>query len=66
MAQSKGYRDLIVYQKAFAVAMKIFHLTKKYPRRKNICLLTKSGGHRGLFVLVLLKPIAKGNTKVIL
>lgn len=26
-----SYRDLIVYQKAFALAMKIFEITKKFP-----------------------------------
>jgi four helix bundle protein len=39
MNKSKGYRDLIVYQKAFALAMKIFHLTKKFPKEETYSLV---------------------------
>ncbi|MBX2913821.1 MAG: four helix bundle protein [Cyclobacteriaceae bacterium] len=39
MAKSKGYRDLIVYQKAFALAMKIFELTKKFPKEERYSLV---------------------------
>ena len=39
MAKSKGYRDLIVYQKAFALAMKIFHVTKKFPKEERFSLV---------------------------
>ena len=38
MSKSKGYRDLIVYQKAFALAMKIFHITKKFPKEETYSL----------------------------
>lgn len=39
MAASKGYRDLIVYQKAFALAMKIFQITKKFPKEETYSLV---------------------------
>ncbi|MFZ2906747.1 MAG: four helix bundle protein [Cyclobacteriaceae bacterium] len=39
MNKSKGHRDLIVYQKAFALAMKIFHLTKKFPKEETYSLV---------------------------
>lgn len=29
-----SYRSLIAYQKAFALAMKIFHLTKRFPKEE--------------------------------
>src|SRR5260221_14612803 len=38
MTKSKGYRDLIVYQKAFALAMKIFHVTKSFPAEEKYSL----------------------------
>jgi four helix bundle protein len=39
MSKSKGYRDLIVYQKAFALAMKIFHATKNFPKEEAYSLV---------------------------
>jgi four helix bundle protein len=39
MGKSKGYRDLIVYQKAFALAMKIFQITKKFPTEEKYSLV---------------------------
>jgi four helix bundle protein len=39
MSKSKGYRDLIVYQKAFALAMKIFHATKNFPKEETYSLV---------------------------
>lgn len=39
MGKSKGYRDLIVYQKAFALAMKIFHITKRFPKEETYSLV---------------------------
>lgn len=59
MKLSKGYRDLIVYQKAFALAMKVFRITKKYPMRKSIHWLIKSKDHQDRYALALLKLIAK-------
>ena len=39
MSKSKGYRDLIVYQKAFALAMKIFQITKNFPKEEKYSLV---------------------------
>jgi four helix bundle protein len=39
MGKSRGHRDLIVYQKAFAVAMKIFQLTKKFPKEETYSMV---------------------------
>lgn len=39
MSNSKGHRDLIVYQKAFAVAMKIFQITKKFPKEETYSMV---------------------------
>jgi four helix bundle protein len=36
---SKGHRDLIVYQKAFTLAMKIFHITKRFPKDEMYSLV---------------------------
>ena len=35
----KGHRDLIVYQKAFALAMGIFNITKKFPKEETYSLV---------------------------
>ena len=35
---SKGYKDLIVYQKAFFLAMKIFNISKKFPKEERYSL----------------------------
>ena len=37
--KSKGYRSLIVYQKAFALAMKIFQVTKNFPKSETYSLV---------------------------
>lgn len=39
MRKSKGHRDLIVYQKAFALAMKVFELTKQFPKEEQYSLV---------------------------
>lgn len=39
MIKSKGHRSLIVYQKAFALAMNIFHVTKKFPKTETYSLV---------------------------
>ena len=39
MGKSRGHRDLIVYQKAFAVAMKIFQVTKKFPKEETYSMV---------------------------
>jgi len=35
----KGFKDLIVYQKAFALAMEIFEITKKFPKEETYSLI---------------------------
>lgn len=39
MNKSRGHRDLIVYQKAFSVAMKIFQITKKFPKEETYSMV---------------------------
>jgi four helix bundle protein len=34
-----SYKDLIVYQKAFALAMDIFEITKKFPKEETYSLI---------------------------
>ena len=38
MAQINGFRDLIVYQKAYILAMEIFEITKKFPKEEKYSL----------------------------
>ncbi len=38
MAQINGFRDLIVYQKAYQLAMEIFKLTKTFPKEEKYSL----------------------------
>ncbi|MHC1776017.1 MAG: four helix bundle protein [Lentimicrobium sp.] len=40
---ASGFRDLIVYQKAFDLAMEIFKLRKNFHLKKSMSSLTKSG-----------------------
>jgi four helix bundle protein len=37
--KSKGYRSLIVYQKAFALAIRIFQITKNFPKSETYSLV---------------------------
>ncbi|MFM7430346.1 MAG: four helix bundle protein [Flammeovirgaceae bacterium] len=37
--KTKGYRSLIVYQKAFALAIKIFQITKNFPKSETYSLV---------------------------
>lgn len=39
MAQINSFRDLIVYQKAFALSMEIFHVTKTFPKEERYSLI---------------------------
>jgi four helix bundle protein len=39
MAILRGYRDLIVYQKSYALAMKIFEITKTFPKEEKYSLI---------------------------
>lgn len=34
----QGFKDLIVYHKAFKLAMEIFHLTKEFPKDEKYSL----------------------------
>lgn len=38
MSQINGFRDLIVYQKAYYLSMEIFNLTKDYPKEEKYSL----------------------------
>ncbi len=38
MAILRGYRDLIVYQKSYALAMEIFEITKSFPKEERYSL----------------------------
>ena len=38
MAQINSFRDLIVYQKAYELAMKIFRMTKTFPKEERYSL----------------------------
>jgi four helix bundle protein len=38
MSQANSFRDLIVYQKAYKLAMEIFEITKSYPRDEKYSL----------------------------
>ena len=39
----ESFKDLVVYQKAFEHAMKIFHLTKKFPKAEQFALTDQIG-----------------------
>ena len=36
-----GFRDMIVYQKAFEMAVRIFHLTKRFPKEEQFGLTSQ-------------------------
>jgi len=38
MAQINSFRDLIVYQKAYRLALEIFEITKKFPKEEQYSL----------------------------
>ena len=39
MAEYRGFRDLIVYQKSYKLAMEIFELTKTFPKEEKYSLI---------------------------
>jgi four helix bundle protein len=39
MSNYKGFRDLIVYQKSYALALEIFEITKTYPKEEIYSLV---------------------------
>ena len=38
MAEYKGFRDLIVYQKSYKLALEIFEITKSFPKEEKYSL----------------------------
>ena len=41
MSKIESFKDLIVYQKAYTLAMEIFEISKFFPKKKNILLPTR-------------------------
>lgn len=41
MIQINSFRDLIVYQKAYKLAMKIFEITNDFPKEEKYSLIYK-------------------------
>jgi four helix bundle protein len=39
MTTYRGFRDLIVYQKSYTLAMEIFELTKTFPKEEKYSLV---------------------------
>jgi len=39
MADYKGFRDLIVYQKSYKATLEIFNITKSFPKEEKYCLI---------------------------
>jgi four helix bundle protein len=39
MGEYKGFRDLIVYQKSYDLAIEIFEITKSYPKEERYVLV---------------------------
>jgi len=39
MSQLRGYRDLIVFQKSYKLAMEIFDITKSFPKEEKYSLI---------------------------
>jgi four helix bundle protein len=39
MAEYKGFRDLIVYQKSYKLAMEIHEITKSFPKEEKYSLI---------------------------
>jgi four helix bundle protein len=39
MPEYKGYKDLIVYQKSYSLAMEIFEITKSFPKEEKYSLI---------------------------
>lgn len=39
MTGYKGFRDLIVYQKSYKLAMEVFEVTKTYPKEEKYSLV---------------------------
>jgi len=39
MKEYRGFRDLIVYQKSYKLALKIFNVTKTFPKEEKYSLV---------------------------
>jgi len=39
MSSYRGFRDLIVYQKSYKLAMEIFEITKSFPKEEKYSLV---------------------------
>ena len=76
MSKSRGYRDLMVYQKAFAVAMDIFHRSKKFPaderysltdqiRRsaRSVCACTAEAYRKRMYEKVFVNKMSDADTE---
>jgi len=59
------YKDLIVYQKAYKLAMDIFHITKSFPAEEKYSLSDQIKRSSRSVCANLLKLIEGGNIKLI-
>jgi hypothetical protein len=57
------FKDLIVYKKAFQLAMEIFEMTKTFPKEERYSLTDQIRRSSRLFVLVWLKDTEKENIR---
>jgi hypothetical protein len=64
--QIKSAKDLILYQKAYALAMVVFEISKRFPQKRNTRLPIKFDAHRGPFALISVKHGPSEDTKPIL
>ena len=62
----KGFKDLIVYNKAFALAMDIFEITKKFPKEETYSLIDQIRRSSVQFAVVSQNLIEKENIPLIL
>jgi hypothetical protein len=46
MDDTRGFRDLKVYQLAYKLAMEIFHLSKAFPPEERFSLPTRFDDHQ--------------------
>jgi len=56
-----SYKDMIIYKKAFGLAMDIFEISKRFPKEETYSLMTKYEEVQDLFVPTLPKHIEEGN-----
>jgi len=64
--QIRSAKDLIVYQKAYALAMDIFKVSKRFPAEEKYSLIDQSGARLDLFVQICERPGQNVDTKRIL